>query len=154
MNHDYSFLSEFKDFGEIFDLYKRIKICLFHFYGMIILYSSLLKFFILPLPLLILISCIDTKLDIYTVSREFWPLAKMDKIFHIEIPLTQNNKRKMLIDELSKIVEILKYLNRDILINNIQLIEKINKWVMENEKDSSSKEYKSFIKTINSPDHF
>jgi hypothetical protein len=153
LNHDYSFLTEFKNFDEIFDLYKQIKICLFHFYGMIILYSSLLKLFILPLPLLILISCIDTKLDIYTVNREFWPLAKMDKIFQIEIPLIQNNKRKMLTKELSKIIKILEYINRNILINNFELIETINKWVMVNKKDSNSEEYR-FIKTINSSSHF
>jgi hypothetical protein len=119
---------------------------------MIILYSSLLKLFILPLLLLILISCIDTKLDIYTASREFWLLVKMDKIFQIEIPLIQNNKRKMLTKELSKIIKILEYINYNILINNFKL-RKINKWIMNNEKDSNSEEYR-FIKTINSSNHF
>jgi hypothetical protein len=77
----------------------------------------------------------------------------MDKIFQIEIPLIQNNKRKMLTKELSKTIKILEYINRDILINNFKLIEKINKWVMDNKKDSNSEEYR-FIKTINSPNHF
>jgi hypothetical protein len=95
----------------------------------------------------------STKLDIYTVNQEFWPLVKMDKIFQIEIPLIQNNKRKMLTKELSKTIKILEYINRDILINNFKLIEKINKWVMDNKKDSNSEEYR-FIKTINSPNHF
>jgi hypothetical protein len=128
----------------------RLK-CLFHFYDMIILYLSLLNF-LLPLLLLILISCIDTKLDIYTASREFWLLVKMDKIFQIEIPLIQNNKRKMLTKELSKIIKILEYINYNILINNFKL-RKINKWIMNNEKDSNSEEYR-FIKTINSSNHF
>jgi hypothetical protein len=68
LNHNYNFLTKFKDFDEIFNLYKQIKICLFHFYDMIILYLFLLKLFILPLSLLILISCINTKLNIYTVN--------------------------------------------------------------------------------------
>ncbi|GBB84362.1 hypothetical protein RclHR1_10990003 [Rhizophagus clarus] len=42
LNHDFLFLSGFEDFNEIFNHYKQIKICLFHFY--------------------------DTKLDIYFVD--------------------------------------------------------------------------------------
>lgn len=63
------------------------------------------------------------------VSQEFWPLAKMDKTFQIEIPLIQSNKRKKLIEELRKIVKILEYINHNILIN-IQLIEK-TKYIKE-----------------------
>jgi hypothetical protein len=58
----------------------------------------------------------------------------------------------MLTKELSKIIKILEYINHDILINNFKL-EKINKWVINNEKNSNSKKYR-FIKTINSSNYF
>jgi len=34
LNHNLLFLSRYKDFDEIFDIYKQIKIFLFHFYGL------------------------------------------------------------------------------------------------------------------------
>jgi hypothetical protein len=40
LNHDFLFLSGFEDFNEIFDHYKQIKICLFHFYGNMIYLSK------------------------------------------------------------------------------------------------------------------
>lgn len=33
LNHDYNFLNSFKDFDDIFEDYKRVRIFLFHFYS-------------------------------------------------------------------------------------------------------------------------
>ncbi|GET04022.1 hypothetical protein RCL_jg24351.t1 [Rhizophagus clarus] len=121
LNHDLIFLAGFKDFDEVFDIYRKLKIFLFHFH--------------------------ETKLDIFFVDRDFWPLAKMQKILQLELPIFQINKRKKLVDD-GKIIKSLQYINQSIN-DNFCLIKNIDNWV-NNSRICRNQSFK-FIKTFNTP---
>ena len=87
-------------------------------------------------------------MDIFFVDRDFWPLAKMQKIFQLELPIFQINKRKKLVDDVGIIVKSLQYINQSIN-DNFCLIKNIDDWV-NNSEFVKIKDLK-FIKTFNTP---
>jgi hypothetical protein len=94
---------------------------------------------------------VGTKLEIYIVNRDFWPLASMHRLFEVELPIICHNRRKKLIAEIGNIVKNLEYI-RDILNDNLRLIGNIDHWVSRNKKIYNFENNDNqFIKTLYSP---